>query len=952
MKKITLLFISLLLSLVSNAQMNGCSIKPLSAEEYNALKSIAVNSSIKRTSAGVLRNVSLNINILLDNGQPSTTLDKIQAQIDTVNTLFANAGIEFGICNVNYFTVPANTFGWDPIIEASVAPQYDLPGCINIYYVNYVTNASAYAYYPGAYSPDRVSMSRNLSGEILAHELGHSFFLIHTHGDAVSPYGTEELVNGSNCSSTADFICDTPADPNLFFNSRVDSLCNYTDTVSTDSLGFLFTPDTRNIMSYTRFSCYDHFTQGQYDRIAYVMANQRAYLKSGAKDMATITAPVTICNTDAPIILTANPSGGVFSGDGVTGNVFDPSQAGGGYHIINYTAPGLPANPESTDQYYSYNDTVYSSNSEWQSFLTSMSENLNGVSLYIKAPVSQNVVVTLFDTIGVAGNILRQDTILINADSIASWVRFNFSSPVHLDAGKNYTIQITALNPIEFYGNRYNVYSPGQSSTVNDLSFITHVLTDVPFCGNTSSAVIYVSAPPEPLITNLLPVYCKNAPALPIQANPSGGIATVNGTVSGIIDPSSIGAGLHTLNYTYTNSFGCSNDSTFYFQVNDTTSISPFIPAVICENDSVILLTGNPAGGMFYLDNQPLLQPQIDLNTISTGTHNISYVYDATYPWIDTVDQDNYFQLSSSSYGLSFGQTEWQSFTAGQDGYLNLVEFGLYVGDTTNCTYRLYAGSDTSGVLLFSDTVEITNSGTYEQQFAFPAFQHFLKKDSLYTFEILINPIVTNATLYNDSVYAGGVAGFAQFGLSEADYKFRTHINSVYQCGADSVSSEFLYINSPIVNLGNDTILVSGQSLVLDAGNAGNTYLWSTGETTQQISISNSIGSSIYIVTVTNADGCSGTDSIAVMIVTGIEERNDEFSFAPNPANDVVVINAIKSISEVSVYDALGQTVLNVLYKDYNMTRQITLGNLMNGVYMIQVVADDKKMLKRLVVKK
>ena len=67
MKKITLLFIPLLLSLISNAQMNRCSIKPLSSDEYNCLKSIAVNSSIRKASTGGLRKVSLNINILLHN---------------------------------------------------------------------------------------------------------------------------------------------------------------------------------------------------------------------------------------------------------------------------------------------------------------------------------------------------------------------------------------------------------------------------------------------------------------------------------------------------------------------------------------------------------------------------------------------------------------------------------------------------------------------------------------------------------------------------------------------------------------------------------------------------------------------------------------------------------------------------------------------------------------------
>jgi hypothetical protein len=39
---------------------------------------------------------------------------------------------------------------------------------------------------------------------------------------------------------------------------------------------------------------------------------------------------------DPPVTLNAVPSGGIFSGDGVTGNIFDPGQAGLGTHIIQY----------------------------------------------------------------------------------------------------------------------------------------------------------------------------------------------------------------------------------------------------------------------------------------------------------------------------------------------------------------------------------------------------------------------------------------------------------------------------------------------------------------------------------------------------------------------------------------------------------------------------------------
>ncbi|HTO15575.1 MAG TPA: GEVED domain-containing protein, partial [Edaphocola sp.] len=69
---------------------------------------------------------------------------------------------------------------------------------------------------------------------------------------------------------------------------------------------------------------------------------------------------------------------------------------------------------------------------------------------------------------------------------------------------------------------------------------------------------------------------------------------------------------------------------------------------------------------------------------------------------------------------------------------------------------------------------------------------------------------------------------------------------------------------SPIVNLGNDTAICAGDSLTLDAGTGTNTsYLWSTGATTQTINVTTS---GTYSVSLTNASGCSTTDSINVTV--------------------------------------------------------------------------------------
>jgi gliding motility-associated-like protein len=67
---------------------------------------------------------------------------------------------------------------------------------------------------------------------------------------------------------------------------------------------------------------------------------------------------------------------------------------------------------------------------------------------------------------------------------------------------------------------------------------------------------------------------------------------------------------------------------------------------------------------------------------------------------------------------------------------------------------------------------------------------------------------------------------------------------------------------TPEVNLGNDTTLCGAMSLILDAGNTGSTYLWSTGETTQEIEVF--IGEQFISVEVTNPAGCTGFDEIHI----------------------------------------------------------------------------------------
>ncbi|MFN3694650.1 MAG: hypothetical protein ACK4UV_06545, partial [Ignavibacterium sp.] len=71
--------------------------------------------------------------------------------------------------------------------------------------------------------------------------------------------------DNSNCTECGDRVCDTPPDPCLY--GKVDNNCNAVNLPP----GYL--PDTRNIMSYSRISCYEYFSTGQFQRMNTVIDN-------------------------------------------------------------------------------------------------------------------------------------------------------------------------------------------------------------------------------------------------------------------------------------------------------------------------------------------------------------------------------------------------------------------------------------------------------------------------------------------------------------------------------------------------------------------------------------------------------------------------------------------------------------------------------------------------------
>lgn len=203
-------------------------------------------------------------------GTGGLTVQDLNDALANVNAFYADAFVNFFICDgINYID-DITYYDFETNEESALTSANNVSGLINIYFADSVTSSTSggglcgYAYYPGGPEVILMDNSCTTNGSTFPHEIGHFFSLPHTHGP-INGTLTDELVDGSNCATTGDQICDTAADPQLSF-SNVTSGCVYFGT-TTDANGDTFVPNPRNIMSYSRKQCRDEFSVGQLARM-------------------------------------------------------------------------------------------------------------------------------------------------------------------------------------------------------------------------------------------------------------------------------------------------------------------------------------------------------------------------------------------------------------------------------------------------------------------------------------------------------------------------------------------------------------------------------------------------------------------------------------------------------------------------------------------------------------
>jgi hypothetical protein len=262
----------------------------------------------------------------------------------------------------------------------------------------------------------------------------------------------------------------------------------------------------------------------------------------------------------------------------------------------------------------------------------------------------------------------------------------------------------------------------------------------------------------------------------------------------------------------------------------------------------------------------------------------------------------------------------------------------LYAGSGANA-YSWNTGDTTSQIYIFSPqfySVTVTN------ECGSAADTIFIQYDSIPVFSL-----GNDTTLcYGDIFYLFVPQNIDswQWNNGSADSTFTVTQQGIYYLQVVSgvcTATDTIAVNS----IGSDTLLCDTVSnYTLDAGQGFTSYQWSTGSANQTITVSDS---GAYSVTVTDAIGCTATDSIQIAFspcvsVSSFNIQNSSFIIYPNP-NDGTFTVEMNIINEgnaiIRIFGIKGEVVYEKIIRNLqsNHKAPINISGFSAGTYLLQV---------------
>lgn len=541
----------------------------------------------------------------------------------------------------------------------------------------------------------------------------------------------------------------------------------------------------------------------------------------------TVTfAPATqYCTNTNPVTLSGTPAGGVFllNGTELAGNSFDPDNAELGSNTLTY-------------QYTDANNCVGQST-------TNITVN--------EAPSTQIATTTLA--------ICLDESVTVSPEAFSSAANYtwNFGGGTETATGGNQEYQVSWATP----GTKtitLNATTGNCAASPTTIDVVVSAPLAVPAitCGNTTTNSVTFQWNAIPGATG----YILNQDGTIISQAGNSYTATdlaVGETVSlSVIAQGDAPCG--NSNTSLTQSCTAQNCEVITATVDN-------IEAIYCANEPAFTLVGSPANGSFLVDG--VAATQFNPAALGAGSHTIVYqvilngvcqytsqTYQATIynlPAVPTISGNAIFCQGGGTELTAEGDYETYLWNTGNTAQtISVTDGGTYSVVVSN---EGGLGCSASAVLdvteLIEPNLEITAANNAIVCNGQPLTLFATAGYSSYQWEGVFSSTET-ATVFNAGVYTVNIVDANGCTASESI--------TVTENTITPISLQLNGVPAP------GTATLCGGSALLDAGSGYQTYLWSTGETTQTITTTTQGN---YSVTVTNQNNCS--DDVAILIIFG-----------------------------------------------------------------------------------
>jgi len=396
----------------------------------------------------------------------------------------------------------------------------------------------------------------------------------------------------------------------------------------------------------------------------------------------------------------------------------------------------------------------------------------------------------------------------------------------------------------------------------------------------------------------------------------------------------------------------------------------PFAPCIVSINSSVT----QPANGILNIcsgDSVTLTSSSSTGNTWSTGETTPSIVVSASGNYAVSVDSIGCTSSSSAIDVIVHANPATPTIAA--NGPLTFCSGDSVVLTSGSLTGNAWSTGETS------QSIVVSTSGAYTLTVGENVTPNLVCESSS-TISLLVNPlplitiasnspacegdsVVVSATANNGITFSwSGPNGFSSTNQNLLLYNSSPNISGNYSLTVtdangcvNAATSNVSFNAKPNAFAGADIEICPGEQITLNAS-GGITYSWSPPQFINNAAISNPIvnpgQTQNYMVLVTDANGCSGRDTIQVIV-----KRKDKClvhvytNFTPNGdnVNDTWQIDGLdeNSTIEVHIYNRWGDEVWKA--KRYDNGNNAWRGDNQNGkplpdgTYFYTITIDDTK---------